>query len=477
MKRTPSQTQGRETQLDLKCRQCGAMISHEKIREKVFQCEYCGASNVVPEKLWNYLHPSASPIESGGPPPEPFPVQDAYQPVPVAPGARKSNPAIVIVAAFTVLIIGAGVGFLMVLRPSASDSPSTAGPAEIVSESDIIPSMEKADPDRTMARIFDAVRKRWNPKALIGEVYISRLKADGTLDLRKGGGMISMEFFIPDMAAGLLPGVTEIKNAKCSVYVGGDIINPSVGDTNLYDIKSGRFASVLPACTIASLVKAAHKEGWPAVGFSTVSFPEVPSSIESNWDKMGLPSYVPGRKKDEDSGLTKAQEEKLASLLAQKGWLENAVYTYRYSVDGFDSGDLARLFSFKDCSPVDEWNYLPGFIDGLGVSEEAPAMSEAPPTITKVSAKDIQKVFKTHIPQLKKCFEKLRAADPTVGIVTLPVTVKIGPGGEVQSVSVEWKGIEDKAFRKCLPGSIITWPFPSSETSYSITYPIVFSGG
>jgi len=474
MKRSPGETQGQQSRLELKCSQCGATIAHEKIREKAFQCEYCGGSNVVPEKLWNYLHPSASPIESGGPPPEPFPVQDAYQPVPVAPGARKSNPAIVIIAAVSVLIIGAGVGFLMVLRPSASDSPSTAGPAEIVSESDVVPSMEKADPTGTMARIFDAVRRGWSPKAVLDEVHISRLKADGTLDLKKEGGSISMEFFVPDMAAGLLPGETEIKNAKLSVYVGGGNINSSVGNATLYDIRNGRFAKELPACSIGSLLQAAQKEGYPAVGFATVSFPAVPSGINSNWDKLGMPSYLPGRKKSEDSDLTKEQEAKLASLLAQKGWLENTVYVYRYWVDGFEAGDLPPLFSFKDCSPVDEWNSLPRLIDGLGASEPAPG--EAAPTVTKSMTKDIQKVFRLHVPQIKKCFDKLLDADPDVKSASLPVTLKISPDGAVISISVEWNDIEDKAFRKCLTSTIMRWPFPTSPTSYTITYPILFSG-
>ena len=470
MRRSPSETQGRQTQLDLKCRQCGATISHDKIREKVFQCEYCGASNVVPEKLWNYLHPApAGPIESGSPPAVLIQIEGAVEPAPLSPGARKSSMAVVAIAALSVLIIGAGVGFLMVLRPSASGSPSPAGPAGIVSESDVVPSMEKADPDRTMARIFDAVRKRWNPKALIGHVYMDRLKADGTLDLRKGGGMISMEFFVPEMAATLVPGETQIKGAKCQVYAGGGFINPSVGDASLYDIKNGRFASDLPDCPVASLVKAAHKEGWPAAGFSTVSFPEIPSGISSSWDRLGLPSYLPGTTKAEASGLTKEQEEKLASLLAQKGWLENTVYTYRYSVNGWDAGDLASLFTFKDCGTVDEWNYLPRFIDGLGGSEPAPAMGSL--------STDIQKVFKLHGSQIKQCFDKLLAADPSVKSVKLPVTLKISPDGAVISISVEWNGIEDKAFRKCLTGSILKWLFPSSQTSYTITYPIVFSGG
>jgi DNA-directed RNA polymerase subunit RPC12/RpoP len=475
MKRSPGETQGRQSHLDLKCSQCGATISHEKIREKVFQCEYCGASNVVPEKLWNYLHPPAGPIEGGGPPPEPFPVQEIPEAGP-APGARKSNPAVIVLVAFSVLIIGGVVGFVMVLRGPASSSNTSAGPAEIVSESDIVPSMEKVDPDRTMARIFDAVRKNWNPKALIGEVYISRLRADGTVDLKAGDGSISMQFFVPDMAAGLLPGVTEIKDAKCSVYIGGNIINPSVGDASLYDIKSGRFASALPACPVATLVKEAHKKGWPEAGFSTVSFPQVPSNIESSWDTLGLPSYAPGRKKAEDSGLTKEQDAKLASLLAQKGWLENTVYTFRYYVDGFDSGDLPSLFSFKDCRPVESYVNVPEFL-GIAETVEENETREAAPAVAKLSTRDIQKVFKTHIPQIKKCFEKLLAADPNVGTVSLPVTVNIGSGGDVKSVSVEWKDIEDKAFRKCLTDSIMKWSFPSSETSYTITYPIVLSGG
>jgi hypothetical protein len=190
------------------------------------------------------------------------------------------------------------------------------------------------------------------------------MKTDGTVDLGKGSeGSISVELYDVSKFGRRLPGESSVKDAKYNVYVGNDGMSTTLGEASLHEIENGFFMDVMPECPVAALMAHIKEAGYPSIGYGMLSFPEVPTELEWDWLKLGLPSF---NSQKTTSILSEKQKDSLKEKLLKEGWLEGTAYTYHYYVAGFDAADKPRFFRFKDCRPADGAAMESEILEGLG---------------------------------------------------------------------------------------------------------------
>ena len=360
---------------ELKCTHCGAQLSLE-VTSRIVICEFCGGQNVVPEKLWQIIAPR--PTEPPGLNFEPFspyppgPTVPHEAPLPeihVPPPRKKSvmmkpfvMTAVIMafslgIVVFTNLRAQGGCSSLKKALPSFSSSENTL---DIVPDSAVLPSFEKADPLRTARAVDEVVKKKWVSGAILAEVNFFKLQADGTIDVESDSqGLIRLAFYDPAAIASAASGAESVKNGGLTVTVTGGEVASVLRDIGVMDVRHLMALEAFPSCGIDELLAAASKAGYPKGGVATVRFPEIPPEYEESVFKNKFRSVTIGGKERE---ITTPELEALWNTIGSDSWREENVYAYSYRIEGFYPSGQPTLFRLRDCKPVDTEDYKASII-------------------------------------------------------------------------------------------------------------------
>jgi len=349
-----------KSDVEFKCSGCGADLTFRG-ENRVVRCEYCGKENVVPDELWNKLHP-------------PVKVQplinyvDISLPEPAAPQTRSKLLAPVII----ILIVLAISIFIQHLVRRKISGGFTGGSVEQVNKPrDIaVPSIEKADVTATIKNMIEVGKKLWKKDLVIGSVLVTNMNAaDGTVNLSESGpATIIIELFDTEKLSQMTSFQDSVPFANYKLIANQNGLFSSIGDAFRLDVSQKFPMHSFPECSVKSLVQNAQKAGYPGEGFVNLTFPEIPDELKMKLGDEVFPSFL----KEEDSlvpGIPKTNIEKSIPRVArnrkkeiiqqrakEKGeeWFEKTVYCYDFVYLGPKSVNLPQYFRFTDCSPAKE---------------------------------------------------------------------------------------------------------------------------
>jgi DNA-directed RNA polymerase subunit RPC12/RpoP len=342
---------------DFKCTHCNARLRLDP-GSKIVTCEYCGAQNVVPEKLWKMIAPEPPQPSTGlsfstpsaYPPTSPYP-----QPQPdyvYTPPVRKRSSALPFILPFVIILFAGGTSLFTYLRSSGKlgkgGIPVYGEAADMVSAKAVTPSFESADPMKTANALALMVKKKWVRGGQLSQVRFNKLSTNGTINVSKDSdGSIMLEFLDAAAYDSRIPGESTVKNGKLTINVINGYLVASVQDASLSSFESAITLSKFPKCDIPELIKAAQEAGYPSTGYVDVSFPERPTDFQESYFHMGF-RYIRAGKKE-----IQLKDKELDTLWKKVGdpkWQERYVYSYSYYVSGIDASKLPRLFRLKDCA-------------------------------------------------------------------------------------------------------------------------------
>jgi DNA-directed RNA polymerase subunit RPC12/RpoP len=360
---------------DFKCTHCNARLNLDP-GSKIVNCEYCGAQNVVPEKLWKMIAPQPPPPSTGisfstpsaYPPTGPYPpvsTQSQPQPdyVPTPPVKRRSSVLPFILPLVIILFVGGTVLFTN-LRSAGKlgkgGIPVYGEAAELVSAKAVTPSFESADPMKTAKALAAMVKKKWVRGAQLAQVSFNKLSTNGTINVSKDtDGSITLEFLDVAGYENRIPGESSVKNGKLLVHVMNGYLVASIQDASLSFFEHTVYLSKFPKCDIPDLIKAAQEAGYPSTGYVDVRFPELPTDFQESYFDMSF-RYIKTDKKE-----IQLKEKELETLWKKVGdpkWQERYVTSYSYYVAGFDASKLPSLFRFKDCTSPEGDEFMAGIV-------------------------------------------------------------------------------------------------------------------
>ena len=359
---------------DFSCGTCGARLplTGEK---RVVSCEFCGAENAVPEKLWEMIAPQTSPSQlfqqqyqpphyapPHGPPPGSSPHMP-HQQFPQTPfgrnaGVKRSKARFLpFIFIFLVPLIGGGSALFSYFKTSGGMKNALSGHAvygngaDFISPSAVVPSWESADPLATAKTIMAMVKKNWKGKIRAGEMRFYKVKTNGTIDVSADNkSSMLLYFYDTSQFSKVLPGESAVKDAVLTINISNNYMSASIGELSVSYLEGLVFVDTIPECDIKSLLRAAVKAGYPSVGFTNINFPDIHHDYTDDYFKSRLGYYL----KDKRGRYMKEEEaEKTWKKMRKAGWKEELAHSYHYYVDGFKTEDQPRYFSVHDCKPTD----------------------------------------------------------------------------------------------------------------------------
>ncbi|MFH1435635.1 MAG: hypothetical protein ABIJ56_07955 [Pseudomonadota bacterium] len=360
---------------EFNCGTCGARLPLTGDK-RVVNCDFCGAENAVPEKLWKmiappptlqqpqlfqqqYPPPHYTPphVPPGTPPHMPhqhFPQTPFGRNAGVKPSKARFLPFIFI---FLVPLIGGGSALLSYFKTSGGMENALSGHAvygngaDIISPSAVAPSWESADPLATAKNIMAMVKKNWKGKIRAGEMRFYKVKTDGTINVgEENDSSMMFTFYNTRMFKKVLPGENAAKNAVLTINIADNIMASNIGDLDVSHIKDLKFVDELPSCDIKSLFSAAVEAGYPSVGFADLNFPDVPHQLSNDYFKSRLSYHLRDKK---GRYLKDKEAEKVWKKMTGAGWKEDLARSYYYYVKGIESANRPMYFSVHDCKPTD----------------------------------------------------------------------------------------------------------------------------
>ncbi len=107
---------------------------------------------------------------------------------------------------------------------------------------------------------------------------------------------------------------------------------------------------------------------------------------------------------------------------------------------------------------------FPGTVNGVDMSRSVPAKSKigrGTPDVKGPLPKEIvQRVVRSHVPQIRACYETALLAEPSLsGDVTIRFV--ISPAGKVSVASVQETTLGDRTAANCIAKAFRTWSFPA----------------
>lgn len=120
---------------------------------------------------------------------------------------------------------------------------------------------------------------------------------------------------------------------------------------------------------------------------------------------------------------------------------------------------------------------------GLHGTAHAADGSEGPPEVvveepslaTDLAPAVVKKVVRSHLDEIRKCYDGALASDPELGgkvVVSFSITAQ----GKVKGQKVSSSTLESDAVQSCILDEVKTWTFPEPDggDEVAVTYPFIF---